>query len=248
MFDNVNIVLFDLGSTLIYFDADWQEALPRASRVLLASLLKMGFSLDEEKFLSTLMERQEVYYRKRTVDMTEPTMESLAREVLAGYGYADVPDLPLRQALVKMYAVTEAHWQVEEDTLSTLQTLKERGHHIGLISNASDADNVQRLIDKAGIRSYLETILISAAVGIRKPHPQIFHMALNHWHASPGQAVMVGDLLDTDVLGARGVGMGSVWITRRALTNPLNLTAAGTVQPDATIAALTELPALLPPL
>jgi putative hydrolase of the HAD superfamily len=103
---------------------------------------------------------------------------------------------------------------------------------------------VQALVDIAGIRSYLEFIISSAALGVRKPSPRIFQAALDFFHTAPEQAVMIGDYLEADVQGANQLGMGSVWITRRAdLANAAKYD--GRIQPDRKIAALSELPAIL---
>src|SRR5258708_11687266 len=83
------------------------------------------------------------------------------------------------------------------------------------ISNAADDENTQTLIDKGGFRPYLEFIVSSAAFGKRKPDPGIFRVALDHFKLPAAEAVMVGDTLDADIAGARGVGMNSIWITRR---------------------------------
>lgn len=69
-------------------------------------------------------------------------------------------------------------------------------------------------------------------------------MALAHWGTLPAHAAMVGDTLGADILGAKNAGIFSIWITRRA-DNPANQAHLDTIQPDAQIAALDELPGLL---
>ncbi|HEY9151296.1 MAG TPA: HAD family hydrolase, partial [Anaerolineales bacterium] len=115
------------------------------------------------------------------------------------------------------------------------------GFRLGLISNAADDENTQTLIDKGGFRPYLEFIVSSAAFGKRKPHPAIFQAALDYFHVNANQAVMVGDLVTTDILGARQIGMKSIWITRRVVetANRLN------IKPDAVVSSLHEIPPLL---
>jgi len=103
---------------------------------------------------------------------------------------------------------------------------------------------VQTLVDQADLRSYFDVILTSAALGIRKPNPLIFQTALRQWGYSPSQAAMVGDSLGADILGAKNAGLYSIWITRRADT-AANRAHEDTIQPDAVISRLSELPALL---
>jgi FMN phosphatase YigB (HAD superfamily) len=112
---------------------------------------------------------------------------------------------------------------------------------MGLISNAGDDQDVQMLIDKAGVRGYFDIILTSAAQGIRKPNPRIFYQALQHWGTHPERAAMVGDTLGADILGAKNAGIYSVWITRRAARKQPH---QETIIPDGKVDALSELPSL----
>jgi putative hydrolase of the HAD superfamily len=143
-----------------------------------------------------------------------------------------------------MYAVTQSCWKVEHDTHTMLQTLKDAGYRLGIISNASDDWDVQILIDNAGIRPFFEYISTSAAAGIRKPHPKIFQLAFDAMHVAPYRAVMIGDTLGADILGAKNLGMHNVWITRRA-SKSANLAHEDTILPDRIVTNLSELPGLL---
>lgn len=150
----------------------------------------------------------------------------------------------MNTALRQLYAVSQAHWQPEEDALPTLDQLQAAGYRMAIISNASDDADVQTLVDKAGLRGYMDFVLSSAACGIRKPNPLIFQTGLDEWGLAPAQVAMVGDTLGADILGARNAGLYSIWITRRA-DKAANRDHAETIQPDAVIATLAELPGLL---
>lgn len=240
----INIVLFDLGSTLIYFDALWPELMRQSSQELAASLANLGYTINTDQFVNQFIEKLNDYYVERETDLIEYTTAYLLRNLLAEHGYLDMPENHIRHVLQKMYAVSQAHWHCEDDTLTTLATLKSQGYHLGLISNAADDNDVQDLVDQHNLRQFFELILVSAAVGVRKPHPHIFQLALDHWQALPEQAVMVGDTLEADILGANLTEIFSVWISRRArkITRQdleINL------RPDAVISTLAELPGLL---
>jgi putative hydrolase of the HAD superfamily len=141
-----------------------------------------------------------------------------------------------------MYAVTQQNWYLEEDAISTLETLKSRGYRLGLISNTSDDRNVQGIVDRTGLRPFFEVILTSAALGIRKPDERIFQIALERFGVQPGTAVMVGDTLNADVLGANQSGIYSIWITHRAQIPEEGELA---IQPQAVVSALHQIPDLL---
>jgi HAD superfamily hydrolase (TIGR01662 family) len=237
-------VLFDLGSTLIYFDGDWKRINRQRNSVLLERLHDSGVHPHQELFLDKFHVALSAYFSERDTEFIEYTTAHILRTVLAELGQPPLSDPTVRHVLAGMYAVTQKHWLREDDALPTLETLRDMGFKLGLISNASDDADVQSLVDQASLRPYFDAILTSAALGVRKPNPRIFKAALKHWGYLPSQAVMVGDSLGADILGARNAGMYSVWITRRADT-AANRAHEDTVQPDAVIARLSELPELL---
>jgi FMN phosphatase YigB (HAD superfamily) len=118
--------------------------------------------------------------------------------------------------------------------------LHERGYRLGLVSNAADDQNTQILVDKVGIRPYLEVVLSSAAVGYRKPNPRIFQAALDALAVPAERSAMVGDMLGADILGARNAGLISVWVTQWA-DAPDNLAHKDTIRPDITVERLSDL-------
>ncbi len=240
----ITTIFFDLGSTLIYFDGPWPDALLEANHQLGVALQEAGFPLDLPEFSREFHSRMSDYFTRRDDDSREYSTEYILQALLSDFGYPDVPSAILQTALARMYAVTEAHWHREEDTLPTLDTLHAAGYRLGLISNASDAADVQALVDKAQIRGYFESIVISAAVGYRKPAGQIFEQALSELGSTPGESLMVGDWLPADVAGAHQLGMRAVWIARHTDT-PENRALAGELKPEGIIHALAELPPLL---
>jgi HAD superfamily hydrolase (TIGR01549 family) len=238
------VVLFDLGSTLIYFDGDWPEVIAASDQALIKALHQLGLTVDGERFIADLQARDAVNFPAgETVLVEHPTFDVVG-ELLGEHGYPGVKEPVLRQALATMYTVSQAHWHVEEDAAATLEALRRAGYRMGIVSNAGDDQDVNTLIDKERLRSYFDIILTSAAAGIRKPDPQIFRLALAHWDCPPEQAVMVGDTLGADILGAHNASMSGIWISRRVDT-PANRAKLATIAPDAIIAQLSELPELL---
>jgi len=239
-----DVVIFDLGSTLMYFDGPWAETIAQGYRQLLHALHAQGFRLDQEAFQAEFSARLSAYYQERDAEFVEHTTEYVLRALLAEHGYPNVSRPVVRQALDAMYAVSQACWRVEDDAAPTLDWLHRQGYRLAVLSNAADDNDVQTLVDQSGLRPYFEMVLTSAAAGIRKPAPRLFELALAILDVPAGKAVMVGDTLGADILGARRAGISSVWITRRAAPNESRLPAAG-VSPDATIVALAELPGVL---
>lgn len=241
---NIDVIFFDLGSTLIYFDGHLPDVMALAYQELAASLLEGGFTLNKDVFLSEFLARQDAYHSGRDTELTEITTERVLRIVLERQGFSGVTREQLRPHLDRLYAVTQSHWIVEEDTHDTLLALHECGYRMGIISNASDDRDVQVLIDKTGIRAFFEYTITSAAAGLRKPHPQIYQMAFDAMQVQPERSVMVGDTLAADILGSKNLGMHNVWITRRVNRSAMQANFE-TITPDRTIDTLSELPGLL---
>lgn len=95
---------------------------------------------------------------------------------------------------------------------STLEALAMRGTALGIVSNGQTT--VQNAtLDVLHIRHLLGTIVISEEVGLRKPDPAIFHLALSHLNIAPQNALYVGDHPLSDVEGARLAGLRAVWLS-----------------------------------
>lgn len=238
----ISTILFDLGSTLLYCKDPWPPIFRVADQALIQVLQKAGIQLDGQQFISEFSGFLDAYYADRGMGTVEKTTFSALKEILANKGFPDVTADTIRAALDAMYAITQQNWFREDDTLPTLQTLRERGYHIGLISNTSDDKHVQQMLDRWELRPFLEYIVTSAGCGIRKPDIRIFQMALDHFKIPSAEAVMVGDTLDADILGANRLGIYSIWVTRRVQSSSDKELA---IQPQAVVSALSQLPGLL---
>jgi 2-haloalkanoic acid dehalogenase type II len=243
--NHYHYILFDLGNTLMYYDAPWPASLSEPCEAMYQVLKNLpGFSIPEEKFIPVFSDRLLNYYDERDTEYIEFTSMFILKQSLVEFGCPEFSDAQLRPALNAMYAVSQAHWQPETDALAVLAALKNDGYHLGLLSNAADDQDVQTLVDKAQIRPFFDWILSSASVGIRKPSQRVFQLALDRWKAPREETVMVGDTLNADILGARNSGITSVWITRRVNLEK-SQEAVKAIPPDAQIASLSELPPLL---
>lgn len=83
-------------------------------------------------------------------------------------------------------------------------------YRLGVITNQIPGA-VERL-KNWGLRDYFEVVCSSAELGVSKPDPRIFEIALEKAHAAPENCFMIGDRLDNDVAPAKRLGMGAVWV------------------------------------
>lgn len=96
---------------------------------------------------------------------------------------------------------------------TALPALRKAGFHLALISNAehSDVAQVRGALQRAGIDEPIEQIYLARELDSRKPEATFFNAVLHDLACSPSQAVVVGDNLKEDILGALRVGMRAIW-------------------------------------
>ncbi|MBX3285848.1 MAG: HAD hydrolase-like protein [Actinobacteria bacterium] len=104
---------------------------------------------------------------------------------------------------------------------------------IGLVTNGNTDP------ERSGLPGRFAFRLAADHVGLRKPDARLFLMAAAAAGCHPSELVSVGDQPDKDVAAPQSVGARGVWIDRHGLACPPG------IEPDATIADLTELPAVL---
>lgn len=101
-------------------------------------------------------------------------------------------------------------FKVYSDAVSTLQTLSE-GCKLGIISNAWPY--LESLLHLLGLWPYFESVIISAQVGLSKPDPAIYELALRTLGISADRAIFVDDI-PQNVLAAERVGLKGLWLNR----------------------------------
>lgn len=240
----ITTIFFDLGYTLINFEGDVPGMLRKSYRALANALTKNGFPLDTGEFIRQYEKIINAYYVVRDIDLVEQPVGDFVNKTLSQLGHAQASPKVLDEVVAAMFNVTEACWHTEPDTHATLTSLRANGYQLGLISNASDLPDLNRLVKNASLRKYLSAIVVSAEEKVRKPDPRIFQKALDLMNAKPGNSIMVGDTLTADILGAQKSGLRAVWITRRA-NRPENARVQSLVVPDWKITHLSELIPLL---
>jgi putative hydrolase of the HAD superfamily len=118
-----------------------------------------------------------------------------------------------------------------------LKFFKEKNLKIGLISNTIFPEKFHlRELKRFGLYPYLDAYFFSSQVGVRKPHPKIFQLALEKFKVDPSEAVFVGDRLQEDVGGAQNVGMKGILKYHQGRDYTLPIT------PDAQVMELKDLP------
>jgi FMN phosphatase YigB (HAD superfamily) len=244
----IRAVVFDLFDTLV--DLSMHD-LPRveiegrsipttagALHDVVASRSDVAF----EHFTQTLLAVDREFRQTRYAQGLElPTLERF--EVLVERLGVTEPGLP--------NLLTETHMGLIRDQVSVPahheSVLERLGGQVrlGLCSNFSHSETALAVLSEHRLRNALDVLVISDAVGVRKPRPEIFRSVLAALDAAPEETLHVGDSLSADVGGAASLGIRTAWITRRIPDIDAALAKHDGPPPDHTVADLAEIEALL---
>jgi FMN phosphatase YigB (HAD superfamily) len=83
---------------------------------------------------------------------------------------------------------------------------------LGVISNTRSHVLIEETVKRLGLRDCFDLLVTSVSALYRKPSPRIFQTALDVWKLPPETVVMIGDAPSKDVLGAKAVGMKTIWL------------------------------------
>jgi putative hydrolase of the HAD superfamily len=109
-------------------------------------------------------------------------------------------------------------WRPYDDVVPAFERLRSRGTCVGLISNWDR--RLAGIFTGLGLGGLLDTVVSSAEVGLHKPDPRIFELALERVGVHAEDAAHVGDHHYADALGAEAVGMIPVLIDRHGGEDP----------------------------
>jgi HAD superfamily hydrolase (TIGR01549 family) len=168
----------------------------------------------------------------------EQTWRDYHTVMLGELGFGDRRHELLDAILESQFAADA--WELYPEVEAALAELRSLdGIRIGVVSDWGS--NLGPILSALGLDRYLDFVLASGAVGVAKPDPALFRMALDRGAASADRAVMVGDSLRADVEGARSAGMDGVLLARPEGAAQKDQPAADVL----TISSLSELPPLV---
>ncbi|MDH6464069.1 putative hydrolase of the HAD superfamily [Micromonospora sp. A200] len=107
---------------------------------------------------------------------------------------------------------------VSTATLDVLDALRDDGHPLALISNATS--ETAEAWPQSPLARRFDVAVFSCDVGLAKPHPAIYHTATARLGVAPAECVFVGDGADGELAGAAAVGMTVLRTTEHSDTDP----------------------------
>lgn len=101
--------------------------------------------------------------------------------------------------------------KLKPNSLEALQVLIKKGYKLGLVSNGKSPFQ-ERNFNALGISSLFSSLIVSEAVGCKKPESKIFELACESIGTVPKETVFVGDNPSADIDGAKKCGMYTIFI------------------------------------
>jgi HAD superfamily hydrolase (TIGR01509 family) len=138
----------------------------------------------------------------------DPGEPSLLVQMLRSLGVSSEATAELRRAVpwdaVPLVAYPEA--------VPALHDLRHAGFRLGILANQPRSARAD--LEGAGITTLCDGVWLSEAVGLAKPDPAFFRLALEAWGLPAGRVAYVGDRPDNDVAPARALGLTTVRLRR----------------------------------
>ncbi len=210
----VRAVLFDLDDTL--FDHHYcSRAALQAVQASHAGLAAMPFDALERRHAEFLEQlHADVMIGRLAID--DARQERFRRL----YGAAGVtPDERIvAEAAVAYKQAYLAARRPMAGAAALLALVKTRAR-VGIVSN-NLLDEQREKLRECGLDALVDALVVSEELGISKPDPRIFQVALERLDAAAGETVMLGDSWAADVAGARACGIRAIWFNRHGARAP----------------------------
>ena len=145
-----------------------------------------------------------------------------------------IDDAPLRAQLMELYLSLDAYPEVKE----TLETLKAGKIRTAILSNGSPSMLIAA-VKSAGLYELIDAVLSIESVGIYKPHPSVYQLAVDELKV-PADRISFQSSNAWDANGAAAYGFKVAWVNR--FGQPPEALPG---EPQAELSSLAELPALL---
>lgn len=194
----IRALFFDAGGTLIHLDSPYICA-------LLRDQFGIEAAIDQFPHAQSLAMQRVAQLVSEGNGSTEQLKDQFYGVLLPRIGVPQEKLPAATECLLKL-AKAEMLWRrTEEATPAVLARLRERGLRLAVVSNSDG--RIENAFAQAGLTEYFDFFIDSFLVGVEKPDPRIFHLALEKAGVSAPEAAYVGDLYAVDVLGARQAGL-----------------------------------------
>jgi putative hydrolase of the HAD superfamily len=203
MTPDIQTIFFDVGNTLRIVLPD-QPFIQAAE----ADLMKLTETTESHDAFFAKLEERWNYYRKLSkktlLDCSE--MELWTQYLLPDYD----PNLIGAHAarLTRLWRDHDGRRVARADAVDTLHELKRRGYTLGIIANTVTETEIPDWMVTDKVVDCFKVTILSSKVRLRKPDPEIYHLACRCIGTSEANCAYVGDNPVRDVQGTQAAGFG----------------------------------------
>ena len=192
----IGAVIFDLDNTLVDFMAMKRRAVEGAAWAMVDCGLPMTVEQAQEGIFRT--------YESLGIEYQQVFDQFLINEL----GHIDYKILSA--GIVAYRKAREAALQPYPYVIATITQLISRGLKLAILSDAPRREAWLRLC-QVSLHHYFDVVVTYEDTGFRKPSPEPFQKVLEDLGLGPREAVMVGDWPERDMVGAKSMGLWTVW-------------------------------------
>jgi putative hydrolase of the HAD superfamily len=221
---------FDLFGTLLQVQGDHSACLSNLHN----KLSQYRINIPAIQFLKTYQNIHKKYRTVRLDSNIEVSNQVELCEILKQFNFIyDTNSKPVTEAIKAYFSP----WSVTiaKNVNRVLQDIKKQ-YTTGVITNFTDTTFVYQCLKKFNLLNKLDSVVISAEIGWRKPNRKIFDEFLQLTKSKAEETLFVGDDVNCDIRGAQNLG----FTTALLLNNKDEIHTNG-IQPDFTIASMDKL-------
>ena len=225
-------ITFDLWNTLLEDKHYTEYRIDSLSRILGVE----GFQIPKEDLLTAYRSATDRYRRMWEINHRHLHVDKRVEHMLKQLEIELSDDVKLSIVEEFTRAFTVDPPSFKEDVKEVLERLGDY-YVMGIISDTGVTPGtiIREHLERTGILQFFSSTVFSDEVGFCKPDPRVFEKALRELKVRPEEAVHVGDLLRTDVVGAKNVGMKAVLVSNESDVRHVDCA------PDYVISRLSEL-------
>ena len=202
----LSAILFDIDDTLVPTTAFARRARTNAVRAMISA----GLDLPEEHVLRELDEvlhefssNYEHHFDKLLMRLRPKSLERVNPALVVAAGVAAYHDTKFLELAPF------------DDVYPLLRDLKRAGVRLGIVTHGWTVKQAEKLV-RLGLVPYLDpkAVFISDQIGISKPNPKLYQLALSDMGLSPAEVMYIGDSPEHDIAPPKSIGMVATWARR----------------------------------
>ena len=207
----IRFAYFDCGGTLL-------RVRPSVGAVYSERAAAQGFSVSPELLNDRFLDAWEASKgrsREREFSCSDELLRDEWFQIVSHTFGETIPGGDIRRVFEDLYEyfVSPAAWTLDPGIRPMLESLRERGLRLGILSNWDR--RLETTLARLELLDLFDQLVVSNEIGWEKPHPVIYEQAIERSGCSPDNILHVGDSLEADILPATELGLVALWVKPR---------------------------------